>query len=156
MWPLALLVLLPACGAYQQLVNITEAVFGRTLANRSFLPAAFGDFNSDKLTDLVVLRDGQKTVQVWLLLLPLVTRCSNLLFFLIILYNFLAQVLLATEQEVVSSGEDPPLFLARGDLSLECNAPQGSIVSAVPAGTAPHREYHFIFIQILTVTVGWT
>jgi len=90
---------------YHDLTNITEAVFGRIAANRSFIPAAFGDFNSDKLTDLIVLKDGQKSVAV----------------------------LLATEQKVVSSGNDPPLFLARPDYSLECNAPEGKIVSAVPA-----------------------
>ena len=101
-------VLLPALvvkGNYMELTNITSAVFGTTQANRSFIPAAFGDFNSDKLTDMVVLKDSEKTVAV----------------------------LLATEQKVVSSGDDPPLFVARPDSSLECNAPEGSIVSAVPA-----------------------
>ena len=101
-------VLLPALvvkGNYMELTNITSAVFGTTQANRSFIPAAFGDFNSDKLTDMVVLKHSEKTVAV----------------------------LLATEQKVVSSGDDPPLFVARPDSSLECNAPEGSIVSAVPA-----------------------
>lgn len=99
--------LLPALvnGDYMELTNITAAVFGTTQANRSFIPAAFGDFNSDKLTDMVVLKDSEKTVAV----------------------------LLATEQKVVSSGDDPPLFVARPDSSLECNAPEGKIVSAVPA-----------------------
>jgi len=99
--------LLPALvnGDYMALTNITAAVFGTTQANRSFIPAAFGDFNSDKLTDMVVLKDSEKTVAV----------------------------LLATEQKVVSSGDDPPLFVARPDSSLECNAPEGKIVSAVPA-----------------------
>ena len=64
------------------LTNITEAVFGHTKDKRSFIPAAFGDFNSDKQTDLVVLKDMQKAVAV----------------------------LLATEQSVVSSGSDPPIF----------------------------------------------
>ena len=103
----ALVALLPALvnGDYMALTNITAAVFGTTQANRSFIPAAFGDFNSDKLTDMVVLKDSEKTVAV----------------------------LLATEQKVVSSGDDPPLFVARPDSSLECNAPEGKIVSAVPA-----------------------
>ena len=104
-----LVALLPALvvveGNYMELTNITAAVFGTNQANRSFIPAAFGDFNSDKLTDMVVLKDSEKTVAV----------------------------LLATEQKVVSSGDDPPLFVARPDSSLECNAPEGSIVSAVPA-----------------------
>ena len=103
----ALLALLPAlvrCD-YMELNNITTAVFGTTLDNRSFIPAAFGDFNSDKLTDMVVLRHDRHVVEV----------------------------LLATEQKVVSSGDDPPLFVARPDSSLECNAPEGKIVSAVPA-----------------------
>lgn len=39
-------------------LNFTEYVFG---TNTTFLPAAFGDFNSDKLTDLfVVTEDGKK------------------------------------------------------------------------------------------------
>ena len=54
----AMLALLPALvveGNYMELNNITAAVFGTTLENRSFTPAAFGDFNSDKLRDMVVL-----------------------------------------------------------------------------------------------------
>lgn len=86
------------------LTNITEAVFGGTKEKRHFIPAAFGDFNSDKLTDLIALRDGQKTVQV----------------------------LLATQQNVVSSGNDPPVFQA-GTEYLECNSPDGKLLSAVPA-----------------------
>jgi len=86
------------------LTNITEAVFGQTKEKRSFIPAAFGDFNSDKQTDMVVLTDGQKSVAV----------------------------LLATEQSVVSSGSDPPIFKGVQD-NLECNVPEGRLVSAVPA-----------------------
>ena len=63
------------------LTNITQAVFGQTKEKRSFIPAAFGDFNSDKQTDLIVLKDMQKAVAV----------------------------LLATEQSVVSSGSDPQI-----------------------------------------------
>jgi integrin alpha FG-GAP repeat containing protein 1 len=109
MWApgLALCALLPllAEAEYRDLTNITSAVFGSKVANRSFIPAAFGDFNSDRLTDMVVMRDGRRSVEV----------------------------LLATEQKVVSSGNDPPLFIARADSSLECNAPEGKFVSAVPA-----------------------
>lgn len=104
---LVLLAVLPSLviSQYRDLTNITEAVFGRSPSNRSFIPAAFGDFNSDKLTDLIVLTDRQKTVAV----------------------------LLATEQKVVSSGNDPPLFIAHPNANLECNAPEGKIVSAMPA-----------------------
>merc|ERR1719357_1585693 len=92
-----LLALVMVKSEYTDLTNITEAVFGKAKANRSFIPAAFGDFNSDKLTDLIVLKDGQKSVSV----------------------------LLATEQKVVSTGNDPPLFIAHPSASLECNAPEG-------------------------------
>jgi len=39
--------------------DVTESVFGK---NTQGVPAAFGDFNSDELTDLFVIRD--KTVDV--------------------------------------------------------------------------------------------
>lgn len=42
-------------------LNFTEYVFG---TNTNFLPAAFGDFNSDKLTDLFVLTEDGKTLKV--------------------------------------------------------------------------------------------
>lgn len=42
-------------------LNFTEYVFG---ANTNYLPAAFGDFNSDKLTDLFVVTEDGKTVEV--------------------------------------------------------------------------------------------
>ena len=42
-------------------LNITDFVFGE---NTKFLPAAFGDFNSDKLTDMFVLTKDMKTVKV--------------------------------------------------------------------------------------------
>ena len=64
-----MLALLPALvveGNYMELNNITAAVFGTTLENRSFIPAAFGDFNSDKLTDMVVLKHDKKMVAVLL------------------------------------------------------------------------------------------
>ena len=63
--------------------------------------ASPGDFNSDKSIDMVVLKHDKKMVAV----------------------------LLATKQKVVSSGDDPPLIVARPDSSLECNAPEGDIVS---------------------------
>nr|CAG4635362.1 EOG090X03KG [Artemia franciscana] len=44
-------------------LDITEDVFG---GNRYFLPAAFGDFNSDKLTDLIVIQEDGVSVEVLL------------------------------------------------------------------------------------------
>ncbi|XP_044731670.1 T-cell immunomodulatory protein [Chrysoperla carnea] len=43
--------------------DITNLVFGSITDG---LPAAFGDFNSDELTDVFVLRDGTRTVQILL------------------------------------------------------------------------------------------
>lgn len=43
--------------------DITNQVFG---TDYEFLPAAFGDFNSDELTDLFVLRNNSKTIEVLL------------------------------------------------------------------------------------------
>lgn len=105
-WQRLLLVLLPLASAkYTDLTNITEAVFGSARENRTFLPAAFGDFNSDKLTDMVVLRDNRRSVTV----------------------------LLASQQKVVSSGDDPPLFSPSTSAPVECNAREGQFVSAAPA-----------------------
>ncbi|CAL4059572.1 unnamed protein product [Meganyctiphanes norvegica] len=42
-------------------VNITNQVFGDS---KDYSPAAFGDFNSDKLIDMFVLQDDGKTLQV--------------------------------------------------------------------------------------------
>ncbi|KAK4298771.1 hypothetical protein Pmani_028908 [Petrolisthes manimaculis] len=42
-------------------LNITDRVFG---SGNKYLPAAFGDFNSDKLTDLFVLTEDGKTIEV--------------------------------------------------------------------------------------------
>lgn len=42
-------------------VNITDLVFGKTA---NYMPAAFGDFNSDKHTDMIVLTEDLKTVKV--------------------------------------------------------------------------------------------
>lgn len=43
--------------------DITNAVFGTVTDG---MPAAFGDFNSDELTDVFVIRDNQRTVEVLL------------------------------------------------------------------------------------------
>ncbi|XP_045607866.1 T-cell immunomodulatory protein isoform X2 [Procambarus clarkii] len=42
-------------------LNITDLVFG---GNTKYLPAAFGDFNSDKLTDLFVVSEDGKNMKV--------------------------------------------------------------------------------------------
>ena len=44
--------------------DITSLVFGKD--ENSFVPAAFGDFNSDKLTDIFVLKEDGKSVAVLL------------------------------------------------------------------------------------------
>ena len=43
--------------------NVTKEIFGHEL---NFLPVAFGDFNSDKLTDLFVITADRKTIFVLL------------------------------------------------------------------------------------------
>lgn len=43
--------------------DITNLVFGSLTDG---MPAAFGDFNSDELTDVFVLRDGGKTMEIFL------------------------------------------------------------------------------------------
>ncbi len=48
-----LLLLLPSFTCGSELKNVTSSVFGRD--DLALLPLAFGDFNSDKLTDLVAL-----------------------------------------------------------------------------------------------------
>lgn len=42
--------------------DFTETVFGRS--DVEGVPAAFGDFNSDELTDIFLLRDNFRTIQV--------------------------------------------------------------------------------------------
>ena len=114
----------------RDLLNITEAVFGHTKDKRSFIPAAFGDFNSAKQTDLVVLKDKQKAVAV----------------------------LLATEQSVVSSGSDPPIFSGFQE-RLECNSPDGKLVSAVPADFDGDGGMDVMVVgkkeNVMTVYVMW-
>ena len=43
--------------------NVTKEIFGDEL---NYLPVAFGDFNSDKLTDLLVITSNRKTLFVLL------------------------------------------------------------------------------------------
>lgn len=58
-----LFVLLGALVASSSSSDITSLVFGNVLDG---MPAAFGDFNSDELTDLFVLSKDGKTVQIML------------------------------------------------------------------------------------------
>ena len=46
-----------------QLKNITEQVFGQDV---NLLPVAFGDFNSDKLTDLFVINEDRTKISILL------------------------------------------------------------------------------------------
>ena len=75
-------------GAYD-LRDITDSVFGSD--GNSFLPAAFGDFNSDKLTDIIVLKKDRKSVAV----------------------------LLASEQNVVSL-DSGPMFQEQSTMECHC------------------------------------
>jgi integrin alpha FG-GAP repeat containing protein 1 len=43
--------------------DISEIVFGDQV---DLIPAAYGDFNSDELTDVFVLRDNFKTIDILL------------------------------------------------------------------------------------------
>ena len=52
---------IPLCQATSK--NVTKEIFGDEL---NFLPVAFGDFNSDKLTDLFVIAVDRKTIYVLL------------------------------------------------------------------------------------------
>ena len=69
--------------------DITDSVFGNE--GNSFLPAAFGDFNSDKLTDIIVLKKDRKSVAV----------------------------LLASEQNVVSI-DSGPMFQEQSTMECPC------------------------------------
>lgn len=58
---LLLLTTLHALVALGLCSDITTAAFGK---NVNSMPAAFGDFNSDELTDMFVLSEGAKSVQI--------------------------------------------------------------------------------------------
>ena len=71
-FPLLLLILLGfgfECVFGALLRNVTESVFGE---DPGYLPMAFGDFNSDKLTDLFVVKseNGQRSTLSVLLAKP--------------------------------------------------------------------------------------
>lgn len=50
-------------GHFMELRNITKNVFGDDL---NYLPMAFGDFNSDKLTDLFAISDDRSKISILL------------------------------------------------------------------------------------------
>ena len=90
-------------GHSYDLTDVSSAVFGDGDHNVAFLPAAFGDFNSDKLTDFIVFDSQKKHVGV----------------------------LLASEQSVVAT-ESSPIFRGN-QKSLNCSCPNDCyFVSSAP------------------------
>ena len=63
---LLILMLLVSYNASNDLLDVSKAVFGDLKDRTDLIPAAFGDFNSDKLTDIFVLKEDQKSVAVLL------------------------------------------------------------------------------------------
>ena len=53
----------PLLAQSSELKNITEKVFGNNLGK---LPLAFGDFNSDKLTDIFVIIEERNKISILL------------------------------------------------------------------------------------------
>ena len=77
------------------LTAVTQAVFGEDALSKELIPAAFGDFNSDKLTDLIVFDSQGRTVAV----------------------------LLASEQSVVPTDSSP--MFRTDQMNLNCSCPDG-------------------------------
>ena len=92
---LTLVVLFLAGGQCSDLTAVTEAVFGDEAHSKQLIPAAFGDFNSDKLTDLIVFDSYGRSVAV----------------------------LLASEQAVVPTDSSP--MFRKNQKSLNCSCPDG-------------------------------
>jgi len=89
--------------------DITQQIFNFSPDN-SFIPTAFGDFNSDKLTDMVVLKVDDDSKE----------RTS-------------VKILIARQQSLVATNSEK--YFSSGDTKsgTECRLETGSIVSAVPA-----------------------
>ena len=109
--------------------DITDSVFGNE--GNSFLPAAFGDFNSDKLTDIIVLKKDRKSVAV----------------------------LLASEQNVVMSVDSGPMFQEQS--TMECLCPNGEFPAPHHNVYCHHcivQTAHSprLLQQTLMVTARWT
>jgi len=104
-WAAALLF---QAGICFDLKDITGKVFGNS---SNIIPAAFGDFNSDKLTDMIVLKSVPNDDSIITL-----------------------QVLLAKEPKVVSSASvhDPLFHSGTRDENLACIFTKGSLTSVVP------------------------
>jgi len=100
---LLILMLLVSYNASNDLLDVSQAVFGDLKDRTDLIPAAFGDFNSDKLTDLVVLQSDQRSVAVRL----------------------------AREQSVVPASSQP--IFQPAEERLECNCPAGRFTTAAPA-----------------------
>ena len=81
--------------------DVSSSVFGQKKENVAFLPAAFGDFNSDKLTDFIVFDNDQKHIAI----------------------------LTASEQSVVEVGSNP-IFRGK-DKSLNCSCPGGKLKNKI-------------------------
>ena len=79
-------------GQCSDLTAVTQAVFGEDALSKELIPAAFGDFNSDKLTDLIVFDSKGRTVAV----------------------------LLASEQSVVPTDSSPMFSNDRKSLNCSC------------------------------------
>ena len=90
-----LVVMFLAGGQGSDLTSVTEAVFGVEAHSAQLIPAAFGDFNSDKLTDLIVFDSHGRSVAV----------------------------LLASEQAVVPTDSSP--MFSKNQKSLNCSCPDG-------------------------------
>ena len=114
-------------GAYD-LHDITDSVFGNE--GNSFLPAAFGDFNSDKLTDIIVLKKDRKSVAV----------------------------LLASEQNVVST-DSGPMFQEQSTMECQCpdgEFPAVLIVFLLSQTIVQAAHSPRWLLQTLMVTARWT
>ena len=90
-----LVVMFLAGGQCSDLTSVTEDVFGEDAHSKQLIPAAFGDFNSDKLTDLIVFDSHGRSVAV----------------------------LLASEQAVVPTDSSP--MFSKNQKSLNCSCPDG-------------------------------
>ena len=82
-------------GQCSDLTAVTQAVFGDEANSKELIPAAFGDFNSDKLTDLIVFDSQRRSVAV----------------------------LLASEQSVVPTDSSP--MFRKDQKNLNCSCPDG-------------------------------
>lgn len=90
------------------LTDITNKVLGN---HSGIIPASFGDFNGDKLTDMIVLKSNQGEETI-----------------------ITIKVLLAKEQRmgISTSNSDPLFHWGTREENLQCNLAQGSITGSTP------------------------